>query len=210
MNRTSLASFAAALAVLVTGSPALSAPNDGVYGRLDGDLDLSLGAGVAIAKGGALGALLGRAVFLDTVGLYATYADAFDSAQPLVRSFSTGVELRPLFLARWASGLETGPATLDLAIDSLALQLGTYWASPSRSSSSSTPGLEVGAGFEIPLLAHASGPWLGVRGALRWRAGDFAGTSETAAERGAIAFFTFSWHERVTSRIADAGDILVR
>lgn len=206
MTRTSLA-LASAVAVLATTSNLYAAPNDGVYGRLDGDLGLSLGAGVGIAKGGALAALLGRAIFLDSIGMYASYVDALGAEAPSARSFSLGVELRPLFLARWAHGLETGPATLDLAIDSLAFDVGAYWASPSNTSSPSTPGLELGAGFEVPLLGRASGPWLGVRGALRWSASDFAGTSGTASDRGALAMFTFSWQGRVTSRIADAGDI---
>lgn len=206
MKPTSLA-FASALTVLAATSAAHAAPNDGVYGRLDGDLGLSLGAGVGVAKGGALAALLGRAIFLDSVGMYASYVDALDAERSLSRSFSVGVELRPLFLARWANGLETGPATLDLAIDSLALDIGAFWSSPARSSSPSTPGLEIASGFEVPLLGRASGPWVGIRGALRWKASDFAGTGGNASERGAIAMLTFSWQGRVTSRIADAGDI---
>lgn len=212
MTRTSFALLKAAL-VLAAASwspPAEAAPEDGVYGRLDGDLDLSIAAGVGVAKGGALGSVLGRAIFVDTAGIYATYADAFDKGRPLSRSFSVGVELRPLFLARWANGLEVGPPILDLTLDSLALHLGTFWTSPAHPSSASTPGFELGAGFEIPLFRQASGPWIGARGSLRWGPSDFAGGSETAAERGAIAFFTLSWHGRVTSRIADAGDILKR
>lgn len=201
--------IALALVLLFAASRAEAAPDDGVYGRLDGDLGLSFGAGVGIDHGGAFAALLGRAIFVDTAGIYASYTDSFASGRPVVRSFSTGIELRPLFLARFANNLEQGPARLDLAIDSLALNLGAFWRSPSQASPA-LPGLEFGAGFEVPLFARASGPWIGARGVLRWAPADFAGSFGSAEERGAFAMFTLSWHGRVTSRIADAGDIRPR
>lgn len=208
MTHPSFARFAAALALLV-GAPTVAeaAPDDdGVYGRLDGDLALSLGAGVGVVRDGALGAVIARAVFVESVGLYATYADSFGGSDTVARTFSTGVELRPLFLVRFASNLQSGPPTLDMAIDSLAIGLGAHWTSPS-SGGSSTAGLELGAGFEVPLFREASGPWIGVRGVLRWGASDFAGTTGPASDRGALALLTLSWQKRVTARIADAGDI---
>lgn len=201
------AKLAAPLALLL-GAPALAhaAPDDdGVYGRLDGDLALSIGTGVGIASDGPLGALVGRAVFVETAGLYATYADSFGGSDVVTRSFSTGIELRPLFFLRFAGNLQSGPAILDMAIDSLAIGVGAHWTSPS--SSSKTPGLELGAGFEVPLYRQANGPWVGVRGLLRWGPDDFAGTSGSASDRGALALLTVSWQTRVTARIADAGDI---
>lgn len=207
MKPTSFAKIAAALVWLV-GVPnvAEAAPDDGVYGRLDGDLALSLGAGVGVARDQALGALVGRAIFVESVGLYASYVDAFGASDTVTRSFSTGVELRPLFFARFAGNLQSGPPVLDMAIDSLAIGIGAHWTSPSGTDSAS-PGLELGAGFEVPLFREASGPWIGVRGVLRWGASDFAGTTGPASDRGALALFTLSWQQRVTARIADAGDI---
>src|SRR5690606_6532021 len=111
--------------------------DDGVYGRLDGDLALSIGTGAGIARDGLLGAVVGRTVFVETVGLYATYADSFGGSDVVRRSFATGVELRPLFFVRFASNLQSGPAVLDMAIDSLAIDLGAHWTSPS--SSGTTP-----------------------------------------------------------------------
>lgn len=207
MTPTSFAKLAAVLALTVSvPTVAEAAPDDGVYGRLDGDLALSLGTGVGVARDQALGALVGRAIFVESVGLYASYVDALGASDGITRSFATGVELRPLFLVRFASNLQSGPPALDMAIDSLAIGIGAHWTSPSGSASS-TPGLELGAGFEVPLFREASGPWIGVRGVLRWSAADFAGTTGPASDRGALALFTLSWQKRVTARIADAGDI---
>lgn len=206
-HRDVCALAAASLAVVTTSTARADA--DGVYGRMRGDLDLSLGAGPALARGGVQASSIARALYLETAGLYATYADAFADDRPTRRSFSAGVELRPLFLPRWGSDLEKGPAPLDLALDSIFVDLGAFWASPSHGTSS-RPGLELGAGFEVPFAARADGLWIGVRGALRWAPGEFGRTDGTPADRGAIAMLTLSWHGLVASHLVDVGDALRR
>src|SRR3954470_2924095 len=88
------------------------------YGRFQGDLDLSLAVGGELAQSGPAAALAARAFYLETAGLYATYADALGTSREARRSAALGVALRPLFLPRWASDLEHGPGWLDLTIDS--------------------------------------------------------------------------------------------
>jgi hypothetical protein len=177
----SLASVVALLVAATTVSwqnPVLGAGAgevDGAYGRLDGDLSLAAQVGVSeMFPGELLSARLG-CHYLHTVGLYVQYDDALGSHAPrLARSVGFGVEVRPLFLPRFASDLEQGPAWLDLWADSLGLDLGVVAAAlpaeecadPSQPCWS--PGLQLGFGMELPLLARAEGPFIGLRGALRW------------------------------------------
>ena len=101
---------------------------DGVYGRFDGDLDLGLALGAEFGSAGhPAPALRGSAHYFSSAGVYASgRIKAGDESAPSL--FGLGVELRPLFLPRWAKGYETGPALLDLTLDSLSLSLGAFWA----------------------------------------------------------------------------------
>ena len=73
-----------------------------------------------------------------------------------------GVELRPLFIGRWLRGLEFGVPHLDLALDSLGLELGAFFAEP-QGAARSRPGLQAGLGLEVPFFPTASGPGSGPR-----------------------------------------------
>src|SRR6185503_13393767 len=88
---------------------------DGVYGRLDGDLDLSLAAGAELVRGGAGAAATFRAFYMQTAGLYIGYGTSFGNLSAVPpRSLAVGVGLRPMFIPRWGNDLERGPAILDL------------------------------------------------------------------------------------------------
>jgi hypothetical protein len=182
---------------------------DGSYGRLDGDLELALGPGVAFAEGGPAFALRGSVVYLWTAGVYATYTEAFGAEAPHVeRSIATGLHFRPLFLGRFASNRETGPAHADLTLDSLFLEIGPVWDSPRTEGMGGRPGLELGLGLSVPILPAASGPFVGIRGALRYRDRDLRGrSSDDVVERGALLTLTLSWHQIVGAHLVDAGDV---
>jgi hypothetical protein len=198
-----------ACALAVSAGPAQAADNDGAYGRLDGDLDLSLGAGMALVEGGPSFAASAGALYFQTAGIYVTYMDSFGaSSYAVARSIATGVALRPLFIGRYANDLERGPAHLDLALDSFELEVGAFWAQPTDQSFEADPGLELGARIEVPILPRASGPFLFVRGAVRWRSPDLASDRAhvTLAERGAFFACGLSWHEVVLAHVIDAGD----
>src|SRR5580700_3231312 len=105
-------------------------PGDGTYGRIAGDVTLvgALG-GVVAARGPRAEAEL-RLRYLESVGAFVSYEDGTvlgSSAEP-ERVLTAGVEARPLFLFRWLRGREGGSAWLDLAIDSLGLELGAVFA----------------------------------------------------------------------------------
>src|SRR5215472_3702265 len=90
-------------------------PVDASYGRIDGDVTLVGGAGVVVApRGPRLGTEL-RVRYLETAGLFATYEDAafFGSDPEPRRALVTGLELHPLFLARYLTGRESRRAFLD-------------------------------------------------------------------------------------------------
>ncbi len=196
------------VAALLAAGPARAGGSDGLYGRFDGDLELRIHAGAAFASGGpALAASL-AALYLSTAGVYVHYTDALGADAPLVsRSVATGVHLQPLFLGRYGLDLERGPAFLDLLVDSLAFELGAFWAEPRRAAWDVHPGLEAALGVAVPFFPRATGPFLGVRGALRWRPVDFtAGSPGNAVDHGAVLSVTLGWHQVVATHVVDAGD----
>jgi len=184
---------------------------DGVYGRFDGDLDLSLSAGVAASSGAPSGALLARAFYLETAGVYLAYSDAFGSSNATPpRSFGFGVALRPLFIPRWGLDFERGPALVDLMVDAITFDFGALWPADTRGHFNERPGIEVGLGTEVPLTQRAAGPWIGLRGALRWRGWQLAGSEPMQAQLSPAIFITLAWHVIVNAHLTDAGDRIFR
>jgi hypothetical protein len=139
-----------------------TASGDGVYGRFDGDVDLGMGVGLRAAAPGLGPNLRLTSHFMATVGL------SVDLTWPVLGdhdwSLGTGIDLKPLFLPRWALNLQQGPAFWDLLLDSLSVSGGPVFQ-PLNDGRVGF-GLEVGLG--LPLSSHAHGFWLNVRGASRW------------------------------------------
>jgi hypothetical protein len=184
---------------------------DGVYGRFDGDLDLSIAAGGAAVRGGSGAVAMLRALFLETAGVYASYTDAFDSATTAPpRTIAVGVGLRPLFLPRWGYDEERGPAVVDLTIDAITLDLGVLWYADERGRFTQRPGLELAIGTEVPLLGRAAGPWIGARGALRWRGSELSGAMGPESDLAPAVFVTFAWHFVANVHLVDVGDEISR
>jgi hypothetical protein len=139
--------------------------HDGVYGRFDGDLTLTLGLGAEFQEG-AHGAALARALYYHSAGLTLSYADSLGAALPVRRVGFVGAELRPLFLPRWALDMELGSPLLDLTLDSLSLGAGLFIARRVEPAETRT-GLELSLGLGVPLFARAEGLWLEARGFVR-------------------------------------------
>ncbi|HEY0462739.1 MAG TPA: hypothetical protein VGC79_00960 [Polyangiaceae bacterium] len=169
---------------------AQGAPGDGVYDRFDGDLDLGLALGAEFGSAGQVApALRASAHYFSIAGVYAAgRIKAGDDSAPSL--FGLGIDLRPLFVPRWAKGYETGPALLDLTLDSLSLSLGAFWAHAGPHAQAATRGFDAQVGFGIPLLASAAGPWLEARGALRY---------PDDAPREEALIVALSWHGFVTT-----------
>ena len=142
---------------------------DGVYGRLDGSVALSLAAGAVFEAGEPRAALRAAGHDLWTAGAYLRYEDGLDSnEQRPLRALGFGIDLRPLFLPRFAVDAERGPALLDLTLDSLSLSAGAYFAQPRTAAFGDERGFDLGLGVGLPLLAQAEGPWLEARAERRF------------------------------------------
>ena len=172
---------------------------DGIYGRLDGDLDLGLGLGAEVGRPGVLGAARFTLHYFWTAGIYAAYADAFRPSATTQRHASVGVHIKPLFVPRWSQGWEQGPALLDLVLDSLALGVGAYWSEPRGHRFGHERGLEASLGLGWPVLSSARGPWLELSGTLR-----SADPGFRPAEGSLLVLL--AWHELVMTPLVGASD----
>ncbi|MBK8255948.1 MAG: hypothetical protein IPK82_25185 [Polyangiaceae bacterium] len=193
-------------------APTSASAQDGAYGRLDGDVNLSLGAGASIAADAPGLAVRASAVYLELAGVYTGYVDALgnQSAQK-DRSIAAGVSLRPMFWGRFANLLEPGPARLDLFIDSLALELGAFWAAPRNGAIDERPGFEIAVGLGFPIFASASGPFVEARAALRFERRDVVlGVGKDILDRGGMLTISVAWHQIVDTHIVDARDRIPR
>lgn len=140
--------------------------DDGVYGRFDGDISFSLGAGVEF-DGNTRAALIGRVLYYHSIGLAAGYADGLGSSGLPKRVGFAGMELRPLFLPRWSKSLEKGGAFWDLTLDSVALGVAGYASAPTREHAQARGGVQLSLGASVPLFGEADGLWLEARGFYR-------------------------------------------
>ncbi len=202
----------AAFAVLVTTMPrSLRAAEavDTSYGRIDGDLSVAVGAGVMAGPRGPRGAAELRLRYLWTAGVFATYEDGatFGSKAEPKRVLATGVEFRPLFLARWLKGFELGSPRVDLTLDSLAIEVGAAFMQPQGAAFGARPGLQTGLGIEIPVFARATGLFVGVHGGLRFSDDVLGGVSpRTASDRAAYLMLSISWQQIFGAHVVDLGD----
>jgi hypothetical protein len=189
---------------------ALAEEVDGSYGRVEGDLLFDGSVGAALGSSGFGLETHVSLLYLSSVGLYGRYIEMLgkDDA-PFDRLFGVGVELRPLFLGRYALDLERGPAHLDLFLDSFAFVLGATFRDENPGSFEGLPGLEAGLSIEFPLLGRASGPYVGFLGLLEYGHDDLVGRRDRdVLERGSTLVFTFSWHQIFDAGLVDLRDSL--
>jgi hypothetical protein len=181
-----------------------SAAADGAYGRIDGDtaIQLDVGSGTDDGRACAVAAIAVR--YLQTAGVYNTWAIRPRDDRPSAWTSSFGVELRPLFLPRFFKDLQSGPAALDLMLDSLSLRLGAVTAKDGPFSTGG-PGFESGVGIGVPLTSQASGLWLSTAGTLRWSHVRMGG-SPSDQDRTFLWTLTLGWQEIFRLGIVDVGD----
>ena len=161
---------------------------DGVYDRFDGDLELALALGAELGTaGGVAPAVRGSAHYFSIAGLYAG-GRVHPGGGGAPSLFDLGIDVRPLFVPRWAKGYESGPALFDLTLDSVSLSLGGFWTrklGAPRPGPGPARGFEAALGFGVPLLARAAGPWLEARGMLRY---------PDSGEREEALLVALAWH----------------
>jgi hypothetical protein len=205
-TRTTLVRLVLALSLLVSlEARAQQQP----YGRIEGDLGVVVGAGAVVAPRGPRIEAEVRLRYLDSVGVFASYEDAAlvgSDGEPR-RVAAAGFEIRPLFLLRWLRGMESHRARVELALDSIGIELGALLMQPAGGDFASRAGLELAFGFELPIFATATGPWIGVHGGLRWSNEALAnGADASADDRSAFLALTVAWHQLVLAHLVDVGD----
>lgn len=182
---------------------------DSLHGRFDGD--------VAIV--GAVGATFGprsprvtadvRFRYLSTAGLFVSYEQGppfTDAAEPQ-RALALGLELRPLFLARWGTGTEFARPRLDLLVDSIGLELGAVFMQPEGARFGARPGLQVGLGLELPIFEQASGPLVGLHGGVRLSDAALSGGPLTGpSDRALYLSVVVGWQQLFGAHVVDLGD----
>src|SRR5579859_5604958 len=201
-----LAALLAAAAIAAT-RPAAAGGAD--YGRIEGDTTWITGLGAVVAPGGLRAVVEMRLRYLESAGVFVAYEEGalLGSGADAARVLAGGFELKPVFLFRWLRGHETGAARLDLVLDSIGLELGTFLFQPVGHGFGSEAGLQAALGVELPLLERASGPWVALRGGLRWANQATSGSSlRDVTEASSFLTFTLAWHQIVTTHLVDSGD----
>jgi hypothetical protein len=152
---------------------------DGVYGRLAGDLTLAVAAGgeADFSSDAARLAFMASGRYFSTVGVYGALREGVSDDDDVERILSTGVLVEPLFVTRAVYNMQQGPAFWDLALDSIGLSFGAFWAQPTGGDLGDERGAELGLGAGLPLLGTAAGPWLRTNGFLRWDEASSGSTS---------------------------------
>lgn len=159
--------------------------SSGVYGRFAGDVTMSAAAGAELGHDPARALLKLAAHYYWMAGPYLSLrSPPFDSDDGFFIA-SAGIDLKPVFIPRWAMDLERGPAFVDLLIDSLAVSAGSFVGLGEHPGPSRPAGFELGLGAGIPLLAAASGPWFEARYLLSWQHSGGATAS---------CWLSLSWH----------------
>jgi hypothetical protein len=189
--------------------PPASFTQDTTYGRIAGDIGLVGGVGMVVAPRGLLGAVDVRLRYLDTAGVFFTYEDTqvIGSSAVPQRFMTGGIELRPLFVAKWLEGRESGSAWLDLVVDSIGLEMGFVFQQLPGQPFSPYPGVSAGLGLELPFGVRATGVWLGLHAGVRWSSAALGnGVVDTAEDRSGYLAVTLAWHQIVAAHIVDLGD----
>jgi hypothetical protein len=183
---------------------------DTTYGRIDGDVIGSLGAGGTITTRGPSAAFDLRARYLDTAGAFVTYEEGFGGPAEPTRVVVVGMEVRPLFLGRWLTGTELGMPWLDLVIDSFGLELGVAFLQPKLGDFGDRIALQAGIGIELPIFPRASGPWIGLHAGGRFSDRGLGQEVQTPLEQSMYFTITLAWHQSFGSRAVDVGDTVLR
>lgn len=168
-SRARVTAIACGLLLIANPLAAEPAGSDGVYGRFDGDMGIEPGLGIEYSRGNLLPQIDIAASYVSTLGLRLRHANSkllFDAVAHDRSVTSFNFEVRPLFLIRWTEALETGPALLDLTLDSFTLGIGAFW-DYDRNTPQLQRGTEFLTGFGLPLFATASGPWIRATAAVR-------------------------------------------
>lgn len=150
-----------AIAASAESSSAQYDQGDGVYGRLNDDTILSYGAGFGLGSDANQIFLADiRARYLDSAGVVVA-PEIGTNGEPAI---AVAVDVRPLFLGKFFTGNFSGRSWLDLTVDSIGVELGSWFGPLDRGTGVA---FIAGGGIDSPLGADgSSGLWL--RLSARW------------------------------------------
>jgi hypothetical protein len=196
------------LGVLLASNANAADRKDGSHGRIEGDLAVEAGVGASLGPRSPRAAADVRLRYLSMAGAWITYEDGAvlgTTAEPL-RVVATGLEARPLFVARWFSGSSIGNPYLDLTIDSIAIELGYAFMQPEGGKFGSRPGLQAGLAFEVPLFPSATGLFIAVHAGARWSDQALSGGPLGGpVDRSLYVNLVLAWQQVFGGNIVDAG-----
>ena len=180
---------------------------DGSHGRFEGDLAVVVGAGATIGPRAPRGTLDVRLRYLSSAGVFATYEDGFGGSVPR-RALALGLEVRPLFLARWGTNHEIGTRPrVDLIIDSIALEVGALFSEPAGTKFLGRRGLQAGIGVAFLFFDRGTGPFVAMHGGCRWSDNALGGGPiEGPGDRALFLTLEVSWQQLFGGHIVDLGD----
>jgi hypothetical protein len=166
---------------------AQSREGDGVYGRFDNDTIVSGGAGVGISThANEIVTIDLRARYLDSAGF--VLAPEFQTNGDV--AIAAAIDIRPFFLGRFLTNTFSGISWVDLVIDSIGVEIGS-WVGPMSDEVGAA--LLLGGGVDLPLGADGgSGLWL--RLGARWI---YTGNADLAApqqEKSKVLFFAVLYY----------------
>lgn len=202
-----------------TPSPVAEAGVDGAYGRLRGDLEVQVGPSVAWAlpEGRALqaapavGAELAL-LYVQSAGLHLRYLhsskDQVRTKAPARAPFrmnqlAIGASLQPIFLGRFATDRERGPAWVDLFADSWHVSAGVHLDLEHRAQA----GMELGTGIALPLWPKANALYLHLDATHQWPGNRAAGLPH-GMERQWLFGASLRWHQTVNAGLVELHDAL--
>lgn len=181
---------------------------DGAYGRIDGDMAAQIDAGAGVIGNRAVVLATGTMRYLQTAGLYTTFAHQLTEPHHVRDeapwSWSAGVELRPLFMPRFLSNMQSETPVLDLFVDSFSMRFGLV--ASHLGPMAQHPGFEAAIAIGLPLTKRANGPWLTTSAAMRWSQ---HGMDERDHAYG-MWCLTIGWQSVFSAGIVDAGDSVMR
>jgi hypothetical protein len=184
----------------IGATAAASDVQDASHGRIGSDIDILTSAGVTFAPRGPRAAFDLRVGYLWTAGVFATYEDGIGIGigTGAGRALAFGVEMRPLFFAKWLRGVESGNRYVDLATDSLSLEVGPVF-SLRDASASPKRGLQSMLGLRLPILPQPTTPVIAIHVGARWADNSDASSTETTF----VVLLTLGWQQSLSTGATD-------
>src|SRR5439155_26732514 len=100
-----------------------------------------------------------------------------------------------------------GNPRVDLLVDAIALELGGVVIQSEGANFGARAGLQAGLGLELPFFAAPTGPFVALRGGVRWSdAALSGGPLEGPSDRALYVTFAVGWQQLFGGHVVDFDD----